>query len=87
MHSITRANSTIMLFTGILLCQVFLNNASVIAQPSGGPYGPIQQNYDIPEIEGDIYYAAPDAKAEASLLITKIVNWRLIRLRIYKKNS
>lgn len=46
---------------------LFLIYASVIiAQPSGGPYGPIQQNYDLPKVEGRIYYVAPDGKAEAS---------------------
>jgi parallel beta-helix repeat protein len=35
------------------------------AQPSGGPYGPIQQNYELPKVSGAIYYVAPDGKAEA----------------------
>ncbi|MFO7447920.1 MAG: right-handed parallel beta-helix repeat-containing protein [Ignavibacteriaceae bacterium] len=36
------------------------------AQPSGGPYGPIQQNYEIPETDGKIYYVSPDGKAGES---------------------
>ena len=36
------------------------------SQPSGGPYGPIQQNYDLPQTSGKIYYAAPDGKDENS---------------------
>jgi hypothetical protein len=36
------------------------------AQPSGGPYGPIQQSYDLPEKAAHIYYVAPDGQAEAS---------------------
>jgi hypothetical protein len=36
----------------------------VTAQPSGGPYGPIRQKYDLPKVEGKIYYVAPDGKAE-----------------------
>ena len=36
------------------------------AQPSGGPYGPIWQNYELPKVEGQIYYVAPDGKAENS---------------------
>jgi hypothetical protein len=39
---------------------------SGIAQPSGGPYGPIQQKYDLPEVSGKIYYVATDGKANAS---------------------
>ena len=38
----------------------------VIAQPSGGPYGPIWQSYDLPEVEGQIYYVSPDGNAEES---------------------
>lgn len=32
------------------------------AQPSGGPYGPIRQKYDLPGNAGKIYYVAPDGK-------------------------
>ena len=35
------------------------------AQPSGGPYGPIAQTYELPDAE-TIYYVAPDGNAEAS---------------------
>jgi len=37
----------------------------ILAQPSGGPYGPVQQDYELPEITGSIYYASPDGKTEA----------------------
>lgn len=36
------------------------------AQPSGGPYGPIQQTYKLPEVSGKVYYVAVDGKSEAS---------------------
>ena len=36
----------------------------VMAQPSGGPYGPIQQTYDLPEGAGKIYYVSPDGKPD-----------------------
>jgi len=36
------------------------------AQPSGGPYGPQPQSYPIPEIEGTLYYVAPDGDTAAS---------------------
>src|SRR5690606_30852709 len=33
-------------------------------QPSGGPYGPIQQRYELPEAR-QIHYVAPDGRADA----------------------
>ena len=35
------------------------------AQPSGGPYGPIPQTYQLPDKAAHVYYVAPDGKAEA----------------------
>src|SRR5690242_781701 len=35
------------------------------AQPSGGPYGPIDQHYEIPKAT-HVYYVAPDGKADAA---------------------
>jgi parallel beta-helix repeat protein len=35
------------------------------AQPSGGPYGPINQKYELPRVAGKIFYVAPDGKAES----------------------
>ncbi len=35
-----------------------------LAQPSGGPYGPIPQSYSVPTT-GTVYYVAPDGKADA----------------------
>jgi parallel beta-helix repeat protein len=35
------------------------------AQPSGGPYGPINQIYELPVVTGRIYYVAPDGNAES----------------------
>jgi parallel beta-helix repeat protein len=34
------------------------------AQPSGGPYGPINQTYDLPQVTGKIYYVSPDGNAK-----------------------
>ncbi len=34
------------------------------AQPSGGPYGPIRQRYEVPTEAGRVYYVAPDGRAE-----------------------
>jgi hypothetical protein len=36
----------------------------VYAQPSGGPYGPIDQRYEIPKA-AHVYYVAPDGKADS----------------------
>jgi parallel beta-helix repeat protein len=35
------------------------------AQPSGGPYGPVKQNYPLPKVSGKLFYVAPDGKAES----------------------
>jgi hypothetical protein len=36
----------------------------VYAQPSGGPYGPIDQRYELPKA-GKVYFVAPDGKSDA----------------------
>jgi len=36
-----------------------------LAQPSGGPYGPIQQRYEVPKA-AHVYYVAPDGRVDAS---------------------
>jgi hypothetical protein len=36
-----------------------------LAQPSGGPYGPVAQSYAVPNA-AHVYYVAPDGKADAS---------------------
>jgi parallel beta-helix repeat protein len=36
------------------------------AQPSGGPYGPLQQTYQLPKLSGKIYYVAVDGLADQS---------------------
>ena len=49
-----------------LICTVFIMSASsaVIAQPSGGPYGPVNQTYELPKTAGKIYFVSPDGKSE-----------------------
>jgi parallel beta-helix repeat protein len=46
------------------LFSVLFAAATGYAQPSGGPYGPIDQRYDIPKA-AHVYYVAPDAKADS----------------------
>ncbi len=36
------------------------------AHPSGGPYGPIRQKYELPKVSGSTYYVAVDGQAQAS---------------------
>lgn len=36
------------------------------AQPSGGPYGPIRQTYEVPKVSGTIYYVAVNGQAMQS---------------------
>ena len=43
---------------------IFFAPVTVIGQPSGGPYGPIDQYYEIPKT-GNIYYVSPDGNAES----------------------
>ena len=51
--------------TGFLLC-IVLSSLRVTAQPSGGPYGPIHQTYDLPAGMGKVYHVAPDGTPEES---------------------
>ncbi len=48
---------------GVLLAALAL--APMAAQPSGGPYGPVQKTYELPQA-ARIYYVAPDGKPEAA---------------------
>lgn len=47
-----------------ILLYILFGSFVVTAQPSGGPYGPIQQTYELPKVSGKIYYVAPDGNAE-----------------------
>ncbi|KQV46262.1 hypothetical protein ASC95_27050 [Pelomonas sp. Root1217] len=47
---------------GLLAVQLLA--PAVIAQPSGGPYGPVPQRYAVP-VAAHVYFVAPDGKAEA----------------------
>jgi parallel beta-helix repeat protein len=49
-------------YIGFVLFFIIFSPFSLIAEPSGGPYGPIRQTYDLPKVEGRIYYVAPDGK-------------------------
>jgi hypothetical protein len=49
----------------LLFICLILGSVLLPAQPSGGPYGPIRQSYELPK-GTTIYYVAPDGKAEES---------------------
>jgi hypothetical protein len=51
-------------FVIIILLSIVLSSIPAGAQPSGGPYGPIQQTYELPEVTGKIYFVAPDGKTD-----------------------
>lgn len=48
--------------TSLGLIGLLLAGLSLSAQPSGGPYGPIQQRYEVPKAK-TVYYVAPDGQA------------------------
>ena len=49
-----------------IITVLFFISSSVFAQPSGGPYGPIRQTYDLPVVAGRIYYVAPNGQTGQS---------------------
>jgi parallel beta-helix repeat protein len=51
-------------FLFILFFLVIFIAAAASAQPSGGPYGPIDQRYEVPNA-AHIYYVAPDGKPDS----------------------
>lgn len=40
--------------------------SSLWAQPSGGPYGPVQQIYAVPQDAAHVYYVAPEARPDGA---------------------
>ncbi|MBN2356876.1 right-handed parallel beta-helix repeat-containing protein [candidate division KSB1 bacterium] len=57
-------NRTICYFIVPLLFCICLAFCEAIAQPSGGPYGPIAGTYELPAVPGKIYYVATDGNPE-----------------------
>jgi len=66
--AMTTPKTVMNLHQSTLLILVFLLSDALSgrAQPSGGPYGPIPQNYDLPKDAAHIYYVSPDGRADAS---------------------
>jgi hypothetical protein len=51
---------------GFVLLSLWSTLVPASAQPSGGPYGPIQQRYAVPKQAGKVYFVAVDAQAGES---------------------
>ncbi len=51
----------IAMMSGLILS---LSTNPMHAQPSGGPYGPVPQKYDLPKGMGRIFYVAPNGEAK-----------------------
>ena len=49
----------------LFLSSLFFAVAPARAQPSGGPYGPVDQRYEIPKA-AHVYFVAPDGKADSA---------------------
>jgi hypothetical protein len=47
----------------VIMILIWMSAIPGSAQPSGGPYGPVNQKYALPAVTGKIYYVAPDGKA------------------------
>ena len=54
------------LLAGLIAAGCLLAPIPGHAQPSGGPYGPIPQIYDVPKAAAHVYYVAPDGSADAA---------------------
>ena len=69
MKSIYSERGSVLSISSVLFSVVLFSlhpNLSVMAQPSGGPYGPVRQTYPLPKVDGKIYYVVPDGKKEAT---------------------
>jgi hypothetical protein len=50
----------------LVITAIVATPTDVVAQPSGGPYGPIQQTFKLPADAAHVYYVAPDGKKNAA---------------------
>ncbi len=58
--------SSLRLLVGVTLFLPLLSFIPASAQPSGGPYGPVEQTYSVPKGAGKVFYVAADGKPEQS---------------------
>ena len=64
-ESISKINSMEQLLKVLIFCVGLILVQNAKTQPSGGPYGPIPQTYELPVVSGTIYYISPDGKTDA----------------------
>jgi parallel beta-helix repeat protein len=57
---------SVQLFLTFLVLLTSSALTAVIAQPSGGPYGPVRETYKLPTVAGKIYYVAPNGDSTQS---------------------
>lgn len=57
-------NRTYQVYFSVIISLLF--SSTIVAQPSGGPYGPIQKTYELPTVTGTIYYVAPNGSETAA---------------------
>jgi parallel beta-helix repeat protein len=61
-----KTQSTPLSLSVCVLISLCLDFTIATAQPSGGPYGPVRQNYQLPKVSGKIYYVAVDGQKDQS---------------------
>lgn len=57
----SRNTVLLLLFAGMIFTTL-----NLFAQPSGGPYGPVQKYYELPDVPGIIYYVSPNGNSGAA---------------------
>ena len=50
----------------LLLAAVIMSPVISFSQPSGGPYGPVRQSYNLPQMQGHIIFVSPDGDEKAA---------------------
>lgn len=60
------AKNTFSVVAGIFILAFVLPFNKLVAQPSGGPYGPVHKTYELPKVSGTTYYVAPNGDAKSS---------------------
>ena len=62
----SKTNRLISFISCFVLIFLFSFSSEIYSQPSGGPYGPIPQKYELPKVTGKIYFVSPDGKTDQS---------------------
>ena len=61
-HKVLAGKISFRIYIPHLVCCMFILFIPMLtnSQPSGGPYGPLHQKYELPKVTGKIYFVAPD---------------------------